>query len=331
MQTGLLVNGRFEGRMITGVERYAREIICRLPGLKIARPRKPVHGLAGHLWEQVELPRLVADRLLWSPANTGPLAVERQVVTIHDTAVLDHPEWFQPGFALWYRILLPLLARRARVVHTVSSYTRGKLIRRLGLDPEKVRVTPGGVDRSRFHPLAGSPGSCRKYLLFLGSLQPRKNLSGLLEAWREIAGKFPDVELWVAGSSGRAFRLPGMQQTDQVRYLGYVTDASLPRLYAEAQAFIFPSFDEGFGLPVLEAMACGIPVIAAKAGAVPEVAGGAALLVNPAVSSEIGSAISRVLTDGAMRQDLVERGLERSACFSWDGSARAVQRVLEAV
>ncbi len=339
----MVVNARFQGRRITGVERYAREISRRLPAeTRLARPARPSQGAAGHLWEQAVLPGMVGADRLWSPANSGPLRVARQAVTIHDLAVLEHPEWFAPGFALWYRLLLPPLVRRARRVLTVSRDTRARLVRRFGLDPAAVAVIPGGVDHDQFHPMDEKRvaelrtrfGLPERYLLFVGSREPRKNLPRLVEAWETVARAFPGVALVIGGGAGANFavtRASHAGTAPRVCWLGTVDEADLPGLYAGATVFVYPSLDEGFGLPVLEAMACGAPVIATTAGAVPEVAGNAALYADPHRTESLALAISCVLDQRALREELRARGFTRAASFSWDAAARAVWQALEAI
>jgi glycosyltransferase involved in cell wall biosynthesis len=322
------------------VERYAREITRRLPpGICLARPPRASQGWSGHVWEQAVLPGMVGEDRLWSPANSGPLRVPRQAVTIHDLAVLEHPEWFAPGFALWYRLLLPQLVHRARKVLTVSRDTRDRLVRRFGLDPAALTVIPGGVDHGQFHPQSGRRqaetlarlGLPERYLLFVGSREPRKNLPRLVKAWTIVSRSFPGVELAICGGAGMSFAPSRIDAAPQVRWLGYVADADLPGLYAGATAFVYPSLDEGFGLPVLEAMACGAPVIATTAGAVPEAAGDAALYANPVRVEELAEALYRGLEEQDLREELRARGFERAAGFSWEASASAVQQSLEEI
>ena len=338
MTNGLIINGRYLSRRITGVERYAREITRRFPiQARIGRSPRRVQGMAGHLWEQFMLPGLVQEDLLWSPANSGPLAVKRQVVTIHDLTVLDHPEWFNPGFAAWYRFLIPHLAHRARKILAVSDYSRDRIISRLGLSPAKVSVIPGGVDPAQFHPIPKSAITsfrrhfrlAENYMLFLGSIEPRKNLLRLLKAWQRSSEAFPNVELVIAGGRGAQFAASGDQTEPRVHYLGYFDDTYLAFLYAGAQALLMPSLDEGFGLPALEAMACGTPVLAAASGALPEVLGGAALLVNPHSIEDIEKGIQKILTDLGLRQELITKGLCRAAQFSWDATAKQVLQALD--
>ena len=197
----------------TGVQRYIRELYCRFNGrIRPVFPERPLHGLTGHLWEQMVLPRIIKDHLLWSPANTGPLTVTRQVLTIHDLAFLEHPEWFNKRFTTWYRSILPLLARRVRRIITVSEFSKQRLVQLLHVPESRVSVIPKRVD-PRFRPKSGDEIrqirkklgiASRTYLLSVSSLEPRKNLSRLLEAWRLSAPRLaPDAWLVIAGTEGR--------------------------------------------------------------------------------------------------------------------------------
>src|SRR6267154_3859549 len=267
---GIVVNLRSQGAGLTGVQRYSQELCARLNrGIDTVTPRRPLHGIAGHLWEQTGLPVRVATRLLWSPANTGPLAVERQVLTIHDVAPLDHPEWFESKFATWYGWMIPALARRVRCLITVSEFSKRRLVLNTGIDESRVHVIPNGVSE-RFHPrnidtirevLTRLRVPTERYVLTLGSIEPRKNLSRLLEAWRISAPRLPDdVWLVIAGAQGKGHIFAMTQLGEiplRVYSTGFVQDEDLPALYSGAMAMVYPSIYEGFGLPVLEAMAAG--------------------------------------------------------------------------
>jgi glycosyltransferase involved in cell wall biosynthesis len=330
----IVVNGRFRGRPITGVERYASEVLRNWHNrVQVMAPRRPLRGLAGHLWEQFALPARVRG-LLWSPANSGPLAISRQVITIHDLSPLDGPQWFAPGFALWYRLLLPALARRSRRVLTHSTFCRERLIDRLGLPYEKIVVIPPGVDAAQFHPVDAAPLRARysvaqRYLLFVGSLGPRKNLPVLLRAWRLLQAKFPAMELVIAGATSPIFPEDGQNPPPGVRFLGHVPEPELPALYSGAEALIMPSLYEGFGLPLLEAMACGAPVISSTAGGLTEAAGGAALLFDPLDSVALAGCVELVLCDTSLRESLRTKGFERAEGFPWRLTAERIWAVLE--
>src|SRR6266404_969363 len=178
------VNLRTLGSQITGVQRYLLSLLPHLPSeLSSVKPSRALHGIKGHLWEQFYLPTQLKHRLLWSPGNTGPLGVSRQVLTVHDAAALDHPEWFERKFTLWYSALLPRLIRKVRAIITVSQFSKERIVRFTGVEPERVHVIFNGVDR-RFRP--ADPKIVkqarldfdldRPYILFVGSLEPRKNL-----------------------------------------------------------------------------------------------------------------------------------------------------------
>ncbi len=332
----IFVNGRFEGRRITGVERYASEIVKRLgKRIRLIRPAHPQTGVRGHLWEQLVLPFYVPPKdLLWSPANSGPVTISNQVLTIQDLSPLEHPEWFVPAYGLWYQVLIPILARRVKCVLTSSLYVRRKVMHRFSLDAGQVVAVSAGVDQHTFQPV--DPDLIRRsyplgerYILFIGTLQQRKNLNSLLEAWRMICDEYPDTSLVIAGTPGRVFRQIKLSpETVNVIFLGYVPDQDLPALYAGAAIFILPSLDEGFGLTVLEAMACGTPVVISRAGALPEVAGDAAVQVAPDSPLDIAAALRTLLSSEETCIQLRQKGLERAAQFSWERSAREIWELL---
>ncbi len=329
----VLVNGRSLSRRITGVERYATEILgCLGERVRIVRPAGNVQGLVGHAWEQFLLPGQVpGGSILWSPANTGPLAVPNQVLTVHDLSPLEHPEWFKPAFAAWYKRVFPILVRRVKHVITPSEHVRRKMMVRFHLPEDRVTAIPAGVNLDRFC-RQDPPRQYGRYILFVGSIEPRKNLLTLLKAWNMIEKKHPDVSLVLAGSPGSVFRkvhFPG--DSARLVFTGYLPDTALPALYSGADLFVLPSLDEGFGLPVLEAMACGTPVVASAQGALPEVVGEAGLLFNPGNPAALAQILSRCLTDLPLRKSLIQRGLERVQQFSWQTTAEMVWRTLQGV
>jgi glycosyltransferase involved in cell wall biosynthesis len=281
---------------------------------------------AGHVWEQTLAAR--RSELIYCPANLAPLASRRNVVVIHDVAPLRHPEWYSAPYVRYQRLLLPRLARRARLVVTVSEFARAELERTLGVNGAEVAVVPNGVD-GRFRPdvdpapIRAARRLERPYVLAVGTLIERKNLSALDVAERRLAEE--GIELVTAGS-GRGYmrgerKAPG-------RALGYVRDAELPALYAGALAFVMPSLYEGFGLPCLEAMACGTPVVAADRAALPEICGDAALLVDPDDRVALADAVLRAARETPLRDRLRAAGPERAHTFTWERSAEVTDDLI---
>jgi glycosyltransferase involved in cell wall biosynthesis len=338
----ILLNARAATRpTITGVERWTAEVIPRLRALDPGRyvvvgPRPRARGrLAAQTWEQVALPALArrtGAALVFSPANLAPLAWPRNVLVMHDAAVLREPGAYSRAYVLWHRRFGLAAARRALAVITVSEFSRRELISLAGLDPALVHVVPGGVSE-RFHPgvdherVTSKLGLHRPYVLTIATADRRKNLASLAVAAAHLAGD--GIELVWAGDDRPYFSaseaIPGL------RALGYVDEADLPGLYAGAKAFVLPSRYEGFGLTCLEAMACGVPVVAANRAALPETCGDGALLVDPDDPDAVADALGRAVGDVKLRSRLRAQGLERSAQLSWDLAARRVQFTLGAV
>lgn len=361
----LLVNGRYTNQKLTGVQRYAFEITRRLSlSIRVICPPfivpeykylkdiiiiDPLGKFAnkwglGHMWEQLALPRWVGKKdLLWSPCGSGPLAVKNQVVTIHDIATLEHPEWFNPWFAKWYSFLIPRLVRAVKKVIVVSEYTKIRLSEMTGVSPEKIEVIYNGIDE-RFSPKSKEEISIAqkllslpsdKYILSLSSLEPRKNLHRLLEAWNIICHKLPkDIWLVLAGGKGKSTVFKNLSFDSlppRVYFTGYIPDEHLPALYSGAIAFAYVSLYEGFGLPPLEAMACGVPVITSNITSIPEVVGDAAILVNPYDVEEIADSIYKLIDDATFRERLKLTGLNRAKSFSWDKTAGQTWKILYCV
>lgn len=341
--SNIVVNTRNLSNPITGVQRYTRELLSRFGDSvdKIA-PAGKCEGVRGHMWEQFVLPARLRDKTLWSPSNTGPLAVKRQVVTIHDMVTLDHPEWMNKKFATWYGWLLPKLIHRAARVITDSEFTRQRILQITGVKADKVVMIPLGVD-SRFFPRPPDEiENMRKHLaiptanycLSVGSLEPRKNLRRLLQAWNLAQRDLPaDAWLVLAGGKGKAlvFQDYGWENLPpRVHWACHVDDAYLPALYSGARVFIYISLYEGFGLPPLEAMACGIPVVASSIPPLHEVCADAASMVDPVDVDSIAQHIRHTFTVKATGQKSAEV-MARAACFRWEKTAKATWDVLTAI
>jgi len=293
-------------------------------------------------WDALYLRQIVRDSgadVFHATWNTGipALCPVAAVLTIHDLIPWRDPE---AHFATrWqkscYRYAQRASARRAAKIITVSDFVRREVIRELSVDPAKIRAVHNGVDLPDSSDLGDAVPN--RYLLYVGGKEPRKNLAGLFAAMQKYWEQHTDrVLLHLTGSADgldpqaqRAFAR--LSCKDRVRFLGDVDDAELRRQYGSAQALITLSLDEGFGLPVLEAMAHGCPVIAAKRAALPEVVGQAGVLVDPDDTHAVVSAIRRVMTDGDHRRVLIDRGRCQAERYTWRRTAERVRKVYEEV
>lgn len=344
MPPKIVCNARNISAPLTGVQRYTRELLQRAPeGIAEIAPPYPLSGATGHLWEQCVLPLHCRNTTLWSPGNTGPLTVKNQVLTIHDLATIDHPEWFSRRFATWYNFLLPRLVQRVAHVITISHFTKQRLVERCAVSEDHISVIPNGVAESFTPQDAATVRRTREqlkipsehYILAIGSLDQRKNLARQLSVWRNIQHDVPD-DLWLVlfGETTTSSIFRHAQTYDippRVHVVGEVPDKVLAPLYAGALVFLYLSVYEGFGLPVLEAMASGAPVLTSNLSAFPEVAGDSAMSVNPHHEDDIASALLALIGDAALRATLSEKGRTRSEQFSWEKSAHSTFEVLQSL
>lgn len=354
------INGRFLGRRLTGVDRFALEVVRALdeqlyaqeqglaglqvrlllpPGCPLPPPFKAitiehVGRRSGQLWEQWDLPQaLAADELLLSLCNTAPLLRRKQVVVIHDAATEAVPQAFSFVFRLWYRLLMPLLGKRALRVATVSEFSRAELQRAYGIAAQKIDVVIEGGE----HILRKAAGSAalerfalseRPYLLAVSSMAAHKNFRLVLDALALMPNPPFDVAI-AGGANAKVFGNADRVDDKRIHWLGYVSDDELAALYQQAWAFVFPSIYEGFGIPPLEAMQWGCPVVAARAASIPEVCGDAALYFDPRSAADLVQQLQRLVSDDPLRQQLGAAGRVRASQFSWQQAARQVVAVCQ--
>jgi glycosyltransferase involved in cell wall biosynthesis len=314
--------GELEYRVFTS--RLAPDAADGLPGRTVRhyRASRSIPGrllamssamVSPALRRELELDRLDGLHYAMTVA-IPPVREPPTVVTLQDLQHELQPEFFSRAERAWRRVVYRPSVRRARLVIVPSEHVRDTAVERLGLEPQRVRVIPYGVDHERFRP---STAAREPFLLYPANRWPHKNHDRLFEAFALIRRERPDLRLVLTGAGHEG-------QSSLAESRGYVTRDELADLYARASALVFPSLYEGFGLPPLEAMASGCPAIVSNAGALPEVCGDAARLFDPTSPDEIAAAALEVLAEP---EPYARRGLERAAEFTWERSARAHEQV----
>lgn len=305
--------------------------------------RRPVQRI---LWEQLALPAAARSArldLLHGPVNVNPLfSACPSVVTIHDLSFMRYPQAFPPLKRAYLRRQVQLSVRAARRVIAISKATQHDLVTLFGVDPARIDVVYNGVDAAFS---AGAPheveefrarrGLPARYILHLGTLEPRKNLTRLVQAFARLKAQdtnVPHLKLVLAGGKGWFYdslfaEVARLGLEGSVLFPGYIDDADLVGWYRAAAVFAYPSLMEGFGLPVLEALASGVPTVTSNVSSLPEVAGDAALLVDPSDVDALAAALGRLLQEPALAAELRSRGLRRAARFSWQRTAQETAAV----
>ncbi|MCL6519941.1 MAG: glycosyltransferase family 4 protein [Armatimonadetes bacterium] len=295
-------------------------------------------------WEQTVLPLLVRRLrldILHAPAHVLPIACPcKSVVTVLDLSFVRFPQYF-PRFQRQYlKCFTFWSAQRANAVITISEHSKREIVELLKVPENKVFAIPLGIDRN-FHPVAAEEiarvasryGISENTILFVGTLEPRKNIHSLIAAFNIVRKKFNQhCTLVLAGGKGWFYHelfefVRQLHLGDSIRFLGYVPAEDLPALYGAASVFVYPSIYEGFGLPPLEAMACGTPVITSSTTSLPEVVDDVGIMVEPHDVEALADAILRVLCDFDLRQEMRAKGIERAKRFSWEETARQTLKV----
>jgi glycosyltransferase involved in cell wall biosynthesis len=312
---------------------------------RVPKATRPDYGARGHvirlLWLQGALRLWLSKTGAQALLNTVPEGILRspvpQVTVVHDLLPLTFPPEY-PRQQYYFRFLVPRILGGSRLVIADSEHTRSDILEHYDVPAGKVKVIYPGYDSSAF--FRSQPNSSPRtrqdpYILYVGNLLPHKNLPRLLDAFALLRRRLP-CRLIIRGEGRPAHarllreRIESLGLRDAVAFAGYTGEDSLRQLYSDAACLVLPSLGEGFGLPVLEAMACGTPVITASASSLPEVAGDAALMVDPYDALGLADAMYRTLTDNGLREDLRQRGLRRVAAFTWKRTALEVSRVLDA-
>jgi len=347
----LVVNAKFLSQPITGVQRFASELSKKLRDFDekiiFVSPKniihndlaqeldaRPVGKKTGVLWEQYELPKYLKSLdkpLLINLANAAPINYQNQIVTIHDLGFKIKPEWYSKLFSYYYNFLIPRIAKNSKLILTVSNCSKTDLIQYLKVPEYKVKVIYNSVSEDFKLPL--NKKAVEPYILAVSSLDPRKNFNNLIQAFNLV--KSLNFKLIIVGAENKIFTKPEfkrlIQNNKNIVLTGYISDAKLIDLYQNATAFIYPSFYEGFGIPPLEAMACGCPTIVSKVSSMPEIFKDACHYVDPYCIEDIARGIELVLNNDMYRTELCRRGLEIVEKYSWADSAKKLVQVINSI
>lgn len=297
-------------------------------------------------WEHLFLNKHLVKNdidLLHSTAFVSPIACPiKTVLTIHDLAYFFYPHLFPKIKVLYYRKLIPHSISRAQMIIAISENVKKEIIDFFKVEPDKIDVIYYGLEKIyKFIDKEISKkevfkifGIKERFILFVGTIEPRKNLETLLEAFYILNKKLKEYKLVVAGPWGWLYSdvlkiIKKLNLKEKIIFTGYVDSSDLLYLYNACDLFAYPSLYEGFGLPVLEAFACGAPVITSNVSSMPEISGGAALLVNPRDSKSLADRMISVIESETLRKELIEKGIRRARCFTWDQAAKRTLSVYE--
>jgi glycosyltransferase involved in cell wall biosynthesis len=350
----ICINSRFLTQKITGSQRFAIEISRQLkkllPEAKFVSPKNIIHydiakelevesfgRLTGYLWEQIELPlylRKKGSPLLLNLVNTAPIFYENKITVIHDISWKHFPDAISKKFYLWYKFLIPKISKTSKFIFTVSNFSKKDISKGLNVDINKFEIVYNAIsEKFKFLNI-----SREKIILSVASLQPYKNLEGLIKAFIFLKNKnkFLDYKLvLVGGYNKNVFAKTNLfelsKNRDDIVFTGYLSDEKLVEYYNKASLFVFPSFFEGFGIPPLEAMASGCPCVVSNVASLPEVCGDSAYYVNPYDIEDIARGIETVLSDEKLREDLIKKGFENIKRFSWEESAKKIVQIMREI
>lgn len=347
----IYVNARFLTQDLTGVQRFAQEICLALSKIRydvifVSPPNIIHHDIAsqlnvqvvgkksGHFWEQLELPAFLRKKkspLLINLCNTAPIFYRNKIVTHHDIIYKRYPQSYSAKFRFVYNNLVPLMLRHSKALITVSEFSKKEISQAFDYPLNNIYVIYNAVSE-QFKPAAPVSNTERPYLLAVSSPNYHKNFHGLIAAFSKMANS-QDVTLKIIGAANKNFADVGFSTkeaaaNDNIQFLGRVSDQQLVELYSHARAFVFPSLYEGFGIPPLEAQACGCAVVSSNRASLPEVLLQSALYFEPENIPEMQQALERIIQDEALRQTLIAEGFENVKRFDWMRSAAALSEIM---
>ena len=355
MQNVIYISSRFLTQPITGVQRYGIELskaIKRLNekynyNIKFLAPKNIIHynvanylevktigRLKGQLWDQISLLwflKFNGNPLIINFSNTLPVFYRNKIVTIHDIIYLKFPVSY--SYRKYYEIVFPLMLKYSKHIITVSEFSKGEIANYYGIDEERISVIYNGVN-GKFKPR--KTHTTEKYILSVSSIAHHKNFINLIKAYQRLKTK--NIKLYIVGGLndkifGKESRriVENIRGNENIKFLGRVSDDELVELYSNALCFVYPSLYEGFGIPPLEAQACGCPVVLSDIPVFREVYGSSAVYFNPLDPQDIADKIDFVLSDSKLRNELSIKGLENSKKYTWERSAEEFFKILKKV
>lgn len=342
-KVSVVVNARFLTQDLTGVQRFAYQISKELKGnftndILFVSPKGIVSFVesesldaivvgkySGHYWEQVELVRFlnkIGSPILINLANTAPILYKNKITVLHDIAFYRFSHSYSLPFRLFYRSIIPLVLKTSKAVVTVSDFSRVEISNLYNIPVDKIKVMYNSVDEFFSHNRTVNEKD-EKFILTVSSLHAQKNIAALIDAFNTIAD--PDLKLYLVGSMNKSFRNSALEKSisnnHNIIFLGRVSDDQLISLYSKARCFVFPSLYEGFGIPPLEAQACGCPCIISRAASLPEIFGDSVIYFDPNNYLDIADKIEYFLNNDKLEIELVKRGFINTDRFSWKKSA----------
>ncbi|WP_439231882.1 glycosyltransferase family 4 protein [Klebsiella quasipneumoniae] len=349
----IYINGRFLLQRVTGVQRFSFELIKSLVEIRddiiILLPEgevkydltfldgnknkiEVIQGGKGHFWEQFTLPAYLIMRkspLLINLCNTAPVIYKNQIVTHHDITYKKYPKSFSLPFRFFYNTAPRAFLKNSKFVITVSEFSKNEICNHYKIDKNKVSVVYNAVSGAfSVAKENNSPGIVRPYFLAVSSHAYHKNFHGLIEEFSCLPSDI-NIELKIIGSGANSFKVDGLQAgNENIKFIGRVADDELVYLYQNAIGFIFPSLYEGFGIPPLEAQACGCPVIASDRSVMPEVLQDSVLYFNPLEKNDLCSKIVEFMATPSISDRLREKGFNNIKRFSWGQSAQKLNGII---
>lgn len=348
----MIVNARFLTQELTGVQRFAIELCKRLKkdsnyDVEFVTPKnivqkslakeidsKTVGFLTGHLWEQIELPFYLKTKknpLLINLGSTAPMFYKNQIVTHHDITYIRFPESFSKKFRTLYRIIVPNILKNSKKIITVSEFSKNEIAEYYNIPKNKFQIIYNGVEKNHFVPEFSKKNN-PKYILAVSSRNYHKNFQGLVKSFKSIKDKLKDVDLYIVGSSDiKSFNtieldIEDLKKEERIHFLGRLSDEELIKTYQNAYVFVFPSFYEGFGIPPIEAQACGCPVIASNTASMPEVLQDSVVYFDPNnISDMTEKLIYFCRQDSSFRDSFIKKGIKNSERFDWDLSVEVLK------